>query len=132
MNDDLIAARIDRLRRSGLHRHLLILVAFSAVLRLRRYLYPALGRAGAAARLGIGVPALANLISVSFLGMFLGALESSALSDRIGRRRALISYVTVASIASVLTAAAPDMHWLLVSAQPGASTASPCRVILMA
>ncbi len=114
MNDELIAARIDRLPRSALHRRLLMLVAFPLFFDSVDIFTLPSAAPGLLHAWHIGIPALANLISVSFLGMFIGALAGGALSDRIGRRLALISFVTFASIAAVLTAAAPDMRWLLI------------------
>ncbi len=114
MHDELIAARIDRLPRSVLHRRLLLLVAFplffdSVDIFTLPSAAPGLMRAW-----GIGIQVVASLISASFFGMFLGALGGGALSDVIGRRRALIGFVAFASAASVLTAAAPDLRWLLI------------------
>ncbi len=37
------------------------------------------------------------------------------MSDRLGRKRALMLFVTITSVASLLTAAAPDVTWLLMT-----------------
>ena len=114
MNDDLIAARIDRLPRSALHRRLLLLVAFPLFFDSVDIFTLPSAAPGLIHAWGIGITQVASLISISFFGMFLGALGGGALSDVIGRRRALIGFVTAASLASVLTAAAPDLRWLLI------------------
>lgn len=114
MNDELIAARIDRLPRSALHRRLLVLVAFPLFFDSVDIFTLPSAAPGLIHGWGIGIHEVATLISASFLGMFLGALGGGALSDAIGRRRALIGFVAFASVASVLTAAAPDLRWLLV------------------
>ncbi len=114
MNDELIAARIDRLPRSALHRRLLLLVAFPLFFDSVDIFTLPSAAPGLIRAWGIGIHEVALLISTSFLGMFIGALFGGALSDAIGRRRALIAFVTFASVTSVLTAVAPDLRWLVV------------------
>jgi putative MFS transporter len=57
---------------------------------------------------GISLETVAYITSVSFLGMFVGALVGGRLADRLGRHRGLIVSVTFFSICSLLNAAAWD------------------------
>ncbi len=56
----------------------------------------------------------AIFISVTFLGLTVGAGLAGVLGDRLGRRFAYRSNLLVFGLASVLSAAAPSVEWLIV------------------
>jgi MFS transporter, putative metabolite:H+ symporter len=103
----LIAARIDRLPRSALHRRLMLFFALplffdSCDINTFPSAAPALMHAW-----GMSINQVAIITSASFLGMFVGATLGGLISDRIGRRWSLLSYVMIASLGSLITAAVP-------------------------
>jgi putative MFS transporter len=84
------AARLDCLPVSSFHRRTAALLAYVFFFELGdlnsfAYAAPALRREW---HLSIGT--IATITSASFLGMFVGAMTAGALSDRIGRKRALM------------------------------------------
>ncbi|MFC4950051.1 MFS transporter [Pseudonocardia sp. GCM10023141] len=58
---------------------------------------------------GSSVAQLGQLTSYSFLGMFAGRIIGGRLADRLGRRRVLVWASAVYSIASLLSALAPNL-----------------------
>lgn len=111
----LIAARIDRLPRSAMHRRLLLFFVLpmffeSCDINTFPSAAPALIRDW-----GMTINQIALITSASFLGMFLGAILGGVVSDRVGRRWSLLSYVIIASLGSLLTAVAPDPTSLFVT-----------------
>ena len=115
MNDELIAARIDRLPSSAYHRRLLLLISLPFFFDISdiftfSYAAPALIR-----EWGLTISQIAILTSAGFFGMFLGATFGGALSDRIGRKRALIIFVTAYSVFSLANALAHDIPTLFIT-----------------
>jgi putative MFS transporter len=115
MNDELIAARVDRLPVSRFHRRLLLLISLPFFFDISdiftfSYAAPALVK-----EWGLTISQIAVLTSAGFFGMFVGATLGGMLSDRIGRKRALIFYVTAYSIFSLANALAPDIPLLIVT-----------------
>ncbi|MFM0336821.1 MFS transporter [Paraburkholderia fungorum] len=115
MNDELIAARIDRLPVSRFHRRLLLLVSLPFFFDISdiftfSYAAPALVK-----EWGLTMSSIAMLTSAGFFGMFLGATLGGMLSDKIGRKRALIYYVIAYSVFSLANALAPDIPMLMIT-----------------
>jgi putative MFS transporter len=115
MNDDMIAARIDRLPIAGFHRRLLLLISLPFFFDISdiftfSYAAPALIK-----EWQLKVDQIALVTSIGFLGMFLGASLGGMLSDRIGRKRSLILYVLIYSIFSLANGLAPNITFLLVA-----------------
>jgi len=113
MHDELIAARIDRLPSSSLHRRLMILFSIplffdSVDINSFPSAAPALIHSW-----GMSINEIALITSGSFIGMFAGAVVGGTLADRIGRKPGLILFVIIASLGSLLTALAPNPGWLL-------------------
>jgi putative MFS transporter len=111
----LIAARIDRLPRSAMHRRLMYFFALplffdSCDINTFPSAAPALIHAW-----GITINQIAFVTSASFLGMFVGATLGGWLSDRIGRRWSLLTYVMVASLGSLATAFVPGPDLMFVT-----------------
>src|ERR1700744_1870049 len=106
MNDELIAARVDRLPVSRFHWKLLLLVSLPFFFDISdiftfSYAAPALVK-----EWGLQISSIAMLTSAGFFGMFLGATLGGMLSDKIGRKRALVIYVIFYSVFSLANALA--------------------------
>ncbi|HEX3382218.1 MAG TPA: MFS transporter [Paraburkholderia sp.] len=115
MNDELIAARVDRLPVSRFHWKLLALVSLPFFFDISdiftfSYAAPALVK-----EWGLSISAIAMLTSGGFFGMFIGATLGGMLSDRIGRKRALIIYVAFYSLFSLANALAPNVPLLMIT-----------------
>ena len=113
MNDSTIAARIDRLPISAWHRRMLWIVAIPLFFDLSdiftfSYAAPVLVR-----RWGLTVDDVALHTAAGFLGIFLGGLPGGALSDRIGRKRAMFVFVPIFSLFSLANGLASDLPTLL-------------------
>lgn len=109
-----IAARMDRLPISNFHRKLLWLlggVVFCDSIDM-----------------GIGGPIIAQLlatgwsdaglnslfVSITMLGYFFGGLMAGALSDSIGRKKAVIIFCLFFTVGCFAAAFSPDMYFLIV------------------
>jgi MFS transporter, putative metabolite:H+ symporter len=115
MNDDMIAARIDRLPTSSFHKRLLLLISLPFFFDISdiftfSYAAPALIK-----EWQLKVDQIALVTSAGFFGMFLGATLGGMLSDRIGRKRSLVLFVLTYSIFSLANGLAPNMSLLLVA-----------------
>lgn len=109
----MIAARLDRLPTGAWHRKLLVLVGAAMFLdNLDMY---------------IGGGLLAHLVSdgwstvelnswfqsITMCGYLVGALISGVIADRLGRRRAMLIFMTVFGVATLLAGFAPNMVALI-------------------
>ncbi|MPW19619.1 MFS transporter [Paraburkholderia sp. CNPSo 3157] len=115
MNDELIAARVDRLPVSRFHKRLLLLVSLPFFFDISdiftfSYAAPALVK-----EWGLPISSIALLTSAGFFGMFVGATLGGMLSDKIGRKRALVVYVIAYSTFSLANALAPDIPMLIIT-----------------
>jgi len=109
------AERLDRLTVSSFHRRaalLLSYVFFFELGDLNSFAY-----AAPALRLHwqLSLETIATITSASFVGMFIGATSAGALSDHIGRRRALIVTTMWYSTMSLLNACAWDVPSLFAA-----------------
>src|SRR5438132_2195055 len=109
------AERLDRLTVSSFHRRaalLLSYVFFFELGDLNSFAY-----AAPALRLHwqLSLETIATITSASFVGMFIGATSAGALSDHIGRRRALIVTTVWYSTMSLLNACAWDVPSLFAA-----------------
>lgn len=115
MNDELIAARVDRLPVSRFHRRLLLLISLPFFFDISdiftfSYAAPVLVK-----EWGLSLTSIALLTSAGFFGMFLGATLGGMLSDRIGRKRALMLCVATYSLFSLANALAPNVPLLMIT-----------------
>jgi putative MFS transporter len=115
MQDELIAARIDRLPYSRLHWRILALLAIPQFFdSVDIYTFPS-AAPGLVKFWGMSVDDVALITSAAFFGMFLGACVGGALSDRLGRKKGLMLFVTLGAGASLVTALAPDVPMLIAA-----------------
>jgi MFS transporter, putative metabolite:H+ symporter len=115
MNDELIAARVDRLPVSRFHKRLLLLVSLPFFFDISdiftfSYAAPALVK-----EWGLQISSIAMLTSAGFFGMFVGATLGGMLSDKIGRKKALMIYVVFYSVFSLANALATDIPMLMIT-----------------
>ena len=110
-----IAARLDRLPVGSFHRRTAALLAYVFFFELGdlnsfAYAAPALRQQW---HLSIGT--IATVTSASFVGMFIGATSAGAFSDRVGRRRALMTTTIWYSAMSLFNACAWDVPSLFAA-----------------
>jgi putative MFS transporter len=115
MQDELIAARIDRLPYSRLHWRILALLAIPQFFdSVDIFTFPS-AAPGLVKFWGMSVDDIALITSAAFFGMFLGASFGGALADRLGRKRGLIVFLALGSAASLLTALAQNVPMLFAA-----------------
>ncbi|MGX1973388.1 MFS transporter [Streptomyces kronopolitis] len=107
------AARLDRLPPTRWHRRLTLLVGVGAFFDLYELFLGGVLAAVLAGQWHLGHAAVSWVIASGFLGMFAGATVLSVLADRFGRRRMFLVNLAMYSVFSLLSAAAPDLSWLL-------------------
>ena len=100
------AARLDRLAVSAFHRRTAALLAYVFFFELGdlnsfAYAAPALRQ-----EWQLPIAIIARITSASFIGMFIGAMTAGAISDHIGRKRALMLTTIWYSSMSLLNACA--------------------------
>jgi MFS transporter, putative metabolite:H+ symporter len=98
------AARLDRLAVSAFHRRTAALLAYVFFFELGdlnsfAYAAPALRQ-----QWQLSISTIATITSASFVGMFIGAMTAGAISDHIGRKRALLLTTIWYSSMSLLNA----------------------------
>lgn len=84
MDQELIAARVDRLPLAAMHWRLLALLAIPLFFDEADITTLPAAAPGMVRFWHIGINQVAQVTSASFLGMFLGAIIGGALSDRLG------------------------------------------------
>lgn len=56
----------------------------------------------------------ASIVSLTFVGMAIGAVVAGGIADKIGRKTVFAATLFIYSIATALCAFAPDLIWLLL------------------
>jgi putative MFS transporter len=108
------AERLDRLPISKFHYRILLVLAVGRILD-GFDLYILSGIIASMEKNGWSTVQMnANLVSISFIGLFLGALVSGFFSDRYGRKTMFIWNMLIYSIASLLCAVAINFEMLLI------------------
>ena len=100
------AARLDRLPIFSFHRRMMWLLSFCFFFELGDINTFAFSAPAIRAQWGISIATIGIITSATFLGMFIGATTGGWISDRVGRKRALVIAVTWFSFFSLLNAAA--------------------------
>src|SRR5262252_198236 len=100
------ATRLDRPAVSAFHRRTAALLAYVFFFELGdlnsfAYAAPALRQ-----QWQLSIATIATITSASFIGMFIGATTAGGLSDRIGRKRALLGTTIWYSVMSLFNACA--------------------------
>lgn len=107
------AQRLDRLPSSRFHRRIAVLIASGAFLDAFD-LYLANDVLAAMVKEGFAdLRACAMFVSVTFVGMVLGAVGAGQLGDRFGRRFAYQLNLLIFGLASLAAYCAPDMRMLI-------------------
>jgi putative MFS transporter len=109
-----VAARLDRIPPSGMHRRLSIAVGFANFFDLYDIFLGGVLAAVLASAWGLGTDGKALVIASGFGGMFVGAIVLSALADRFGRRRMFLWNLLIYSAFSLAAAFSPNLAWLAV------------------
>src|SRR3989440_10797346 len=109
------AARLDRLPIGAFHRRTAALLAYVFFFELGdlnsfAYAAPALRQ-----QWHLSIATIATITSASFVGMFIGATTAGAFSDRVGRKRALITTTIWYSAMSLFNACAWDVPSLFAA-----------------
>ena len=108
-------ARLDRLPIGGFHRRLLFLIA-GGMFFDSFDIYLAGGVLGAlVAEKWSDVGQNANFISMTFVGLTIGAAAAGIIGDRLGRRFAYQANLLIFGFASLAAALAPSMTWLIAA-----------------
>jgi putative MFS transporter len=111
----MIAARLERLPVSRIHRRFITLISLGAWfdfydIFMVAYLGAALRSSGF-----LDAHQLALFIAAGFGGMFIGALVFGMGSDAMGRRTAFIFMLLIYSVCTLAGAAAPNAWWLIAA-----------------
>lgn len=109
-----LAARLDRLPITSVHRTAIIALAFAYFFELGDINTFSFAAPSLINQWHISVHQVAFATSAGFAGMFLGALACGVLADRIGRRNTLILAVALYTLASLANVVAWDMPSLIV------------------
>ena len=109
VGDSSVAARLDRLPIASFHRRMVWLLGYIFFFELGDL--NSFGFAAPAVREAwqLSLTTIARITSASFVGMFVGATTAGWLSDRLGRKRALVVTTTWYSVCSLLNAFAWDV-----------------------
>jgi putative MFS transporter len=110
-----VAARLDRLPISAFHRRMVYLLGYVFFFELGDL--NSFGFAAPAVREAwhLSIATIGRITSASFVGMFVGATTAGWLSDRLGRKRALVITTVWYSAFSLLNAFAWDVTSLAVA-----------------
>jgi putative MFS transporter len=109
------AARLDRLPISSFHRDMIKLLSYIFFFELGDLNSFAFAAPGVRQQWHLPIDTISYITSASFIGMFIGATTGGWLSDRVGRKRALIVTTFWYSGFSLLNAFAWDVNSLFAT-----------------
>jgi MFS transporter, putative metabolite:H+ symporter len=99
-----VASRLDRLPIASFHRRMVVLLGYIFFFELGDINSFAFAAPAIREQWQLSITATGQIISATFVGMFVGATTGGWLSDRIGRKRALIATTLWYSSCSLLNA----------------------------
>jgi len=105
-------ARLDRLPIVSFHRHIMWLLGFCFFFELGDINTFAFAAPAIRAEWGLSLEAIRNVISATFIGMFIGAVTGGWFSDRVGRKTSLVIATSWFSAFSLLNALALEPYSL--------------------
>lgn len=109
-----IGARLDRLPIGGFHKRIIWLIG-AGMFFDSFDIYLAAGVLGALVKSGwSNIASNASFLSMTFIGMLIGALAAGYLGDAKGRKFSYQFNLAIFGIASLAGAFAPSMNWLIV------------------
>ncbi|WP_158882876.1 MFS transporter [Amycolatopsis anabasis] len=108
-----VAARLDRLPVTRLHRYLIAVVGVATFFDLYDLFLASTVSTVLSKEFGVSSGELKPLLASAFLGAFVGAVTLGRLADRIGRRRAFLLTLGTYSLFTLLGAFSTDV-WMLV------------------
>ena len=109
------AARLDRLPISSFHRDMITLLSYIFFFELGDLNSFAFAAPGVRQQWHLPIDTISYITSASFIGMFIGATTGGWLSDRVGRKRALVITTLWYSGFSLLNAFAWDVNSLFAT-----------------
>jgi len=109
------AARLDRLPISSFHRDMITLLSYIFFFELGDLNSFAFAAPGVRQQWHLPIGTISYITSASFIGMFIGATTGGWLSDRVGRKRALVITTLWYSGFSLLNAFAWDVNSLFAT-----------------
>jgi putative MFS transporter len=110
-----IAARMDRLPITGLHRRATVVIGLGQFFDLYEIFLAGVLSSVLASQFKLDKGVVALLLASAFIGMFVGAISLSRIADRLGRRRAFLLSLSVYSLFSLLSAVSPGPAMLVVT-----------------
>jgi putative MFS transporter len=110
-----IAARMDRLPITGLHRRATVVIGLGQFFDLYEIFLAGVLSSVLASQFKLDKGVVALLLASAFIGMFVGAISLSRIADRLGRRRAFLLSLSVYSLFSLLSAFSPGPAMLVVT-----------------
>jgi MFS transporter, putative metabolite:H+ symporter len=109
------ASRLDRLPITSFHRRIVVLLGYVFFFELGDLNSFAFAAPAVRAAWQFPIATVATITSASFIGMFIGATSAGWLSDRIGRKRALIATTLWYSGFSLMNAFAFNVTGLFIT-----------------
>jgi MFS transporter, putative metabolite:H+ symporter len=110
-----IAARMDRLPITGLHRRATVVIGLGQFFDLYEIFLAGVLSSVLASQFELGKGVVALLLASAFIGMFLGAITLGRVADRLGRRRAFLLSLSIYSLFSLLSAVSPGPAMLVAT-----------------
>jgi putative MFS transporter len=110
-----IAARMDRLPITRIHRHATLAVGLGMFFDIYEVFLAGVLSGVLTTQFHLTKAALAPVLGSTFIGMFLGALVLGRAADRYGRRGAFLLNLALYSVFSLLGAFSPNAVWLMVT-----------------
>ena len=110
-----IAARMDRLPVTPLHRRAVVVIGLGQFFDLYEIFLAGVLSSVLASQFKLEKGVVALLLASAFIGMFVGAIALGRLADRLGRRRAFLLSLGIYSTFSLLSAFSPGPAMLVVT-----------------